>query len=151
MIGELNRQNPYVIQLIENMEPLKHSAIQKSEKFTRNLINGFLVTISTCILCMEMRIILIYGLIFLMYVMVTTLSFKATMEFNPLSEITRIIYGNQYEKIYVNNEALLKLIERVSYFKGALQVFEKVCNYSFILLTISDGVLLLYKWILYFI
>ena len=58
--------------------------------------------------------------------MITRLEqWKLVIETNPLDEVIRIIYGNEYEKIYVNNEKLLKLIEGIAAFKEKIRFLEK--------------------------
>lgn len=151
MIGEANRQNPYVIQIIESMEPLKHLAIEKSVVFTRNLIYGFLVNTIFGVLTFSLWSIPFYLILFIVQMLSMSLIYRFVMKHNPLAEITRIIYGNQYEKIYVNNEILLNIIEDVAFFKGMLRVLGNACNYITYCTIIISAFSCLMKWVMYFL
>lgn len=151
MIGEMNRQNPYVIQIIESMEPLKHLAIEKSVVFTRNLIYGFLVNVIFGVVFFSFWSIPIYLFLFLTQVFIMSMIYRFVMKHNPLAEITRIIYGNQYEKIYVNNEILLNMIEDIAFFKGMLHILGKLCNYITYGFIMISSFLCIIRWILYFL
>ena len=151
MIGEFNRQNPYVVQIIENMEPLKHKTMNTTITFIKYLLGGFFVSVIFCIGSFSIQYIPFYVFIFLVDLIVSFLHFKMTMEINPIAEMTRIIYGNQYEKIFVNNEVLLNIIEDISYFKGMLDSLSESCKHIFIGTSIISIAICIYRWILFFI
>ena len=151
MVGEFNRQNPYVVQIIESMEPLKHKTLDASVIFTKYLIYGIFVNITGCVITFSVKHIPFFVLILLCNIMVSSISFKRVMSLNPIGEITRIIYGNQYEKIYVNNEVLLNIIEDIAFFKGMLELLELICKlifYSTIILSIGVSLI---RWIMWII
>lgn len=151
MVGEFNRQNPYVVQIIESMEPLKHKTLDASVIFTKYLIYGIFVSITGCVITFSVKHIPFFVLILLCNIMVSSISFKRVMSLNPIGEITRIIYGNQYEKIYVNNEVLLNIIEDIAFFKGMLELLELICKLIFYsTLILSIGVSLI-RWIMWII
>lgn len=118
MIGEFNRENPYVIQIMENIDPMKENALECTKLLIRTLILEGLMSI-TCAFSF-------FGIwpmfILILYLMATRIlsrvsQWKMVVSTNPLEEVIRIVYGNEYEKIYVNNEKLLKLIEGIAAFK----------------------------------
>lgn len=151
MVGEFNRQNPYVVQIIESMEPLKHKTLHASVIFTKYLIYSLFVSIAGCVMTFSVNYIPFFVLIFLCNIMVSSISFKRVISLNPIGEITRIIYGNQYEKIYVNNEVLLNIIEDIAFFKGMLELLELICKLIFYsTLILSIGISLI-RWIMWLI
>lgn len=151
MIGEFNRQNPYVVQIIENMEPLKHETMNTTITFIKYLIGGFFVSVIFCIASFSIQSIPYFVFIFLVDLIVSFLHFKMTMRINPIAEMTRIIYGNQYEKIFVNNEVLLNIIEDISYFKGMLNALNGSCKHMFIGTLIMNIFVCIYRWVIFFI
>jgi len=129
MIGEFNRQNPYVVQIMENIEPLAALTLETTKGFTINFILGSVVGALATVSSIGFKIgcdkfICIY----IAYVWIIVSLFKYIMKRNPNAEATRIIYGNQYENIYVNNELLLELIEDMAGFKNSLIVFDEACR-----------------------
>lgn len=146
MVGEFNRQNPYVVQIIESMEPLKHKTLGTSVVFTKYLIYGILVATAGCVATFSVNHIHFFVLILLCGIMVSSISFKRVMSLNPIGEITRIIYGNQYEKIYVNNEVLLNIIEDIAFFKGMLELLELICKLIFYSICISSIGICIVRW-----
>lgn len=133
MIGELNKDNPYVIQLLESYESLE----LKSIRITREYVHTVIVIILTALISL---FIFLYPLRFagiicpaILLVTVSTIIFlykilQDVLNTSPLKEIRRIVYGNQYERIYVNNEKLLKLIQEVTRYEGKTHVLSKVLN-----------------------
>lgn len=151
MVGEFNRQNPYVVQIIESMEPLKHKTLGTSVIFTKYLIYSILVSITGCVITFSVKHIPFFVLILLCNIMVSSISFKRVMSLNPIGEITRIIYGNQYEKIYVNNEVLLNIIEDIAFFKGMLEILELTCKSIFYSICVSSIGICMFRWITWII
>lgn len=130
MIGEHNRDNPYIIQILENLEPLKSKTIESAKAFVKYEIMTFIFTIAfilyiryiegeTYFFILGYWMIISIGTIFI---------FISTYKRNPIPDITSIIYGNQYEKIYVNNERLLKMIEGMAAFDSRLSSFKQTAE-----------------------
>lgn len=150
MMGEFNKENPYIIQICENIEPLKVLAMDSARLFTRNLIIGFLVALCSSLLTVSWVHAIIFLVVWGAEVLLTSLSFRYTMQRNPLPEIMRILYGNQYEKIYVNNEKLLQLIEAIAAFKSNLLLLNKINKWAFFQLPIIMIPIVILRWIVFF-
>ena len=128
MIGELNRQNPYIIKLCETIEPARAESVSATNQFVRNVAIAFLTTFLISIFLFNWRFILC---LFCIQIAISAHEFimlKYTISLSPLDEITSIIYGQQYEKIYVNNEKLLVLIEDIAIFRGHCKSCIKYLN-----------------------
>lgn len=151
MIGELNRQNPYIIQITENMEPLRRKSLNAMTLFMRNSIIGFLMMGLGSLFSFSWMIMLILQIIWAYDVVIGYQCIRKIMKSSPLSEITMIIYGNQYEKIYVNNERLLQMIQNMSAFDKSLDVITYYTSKQFKrLFVLSIGISII-RWIFYFI
>lgn len=152
MIGEFNKENPYIIQISENIEPLKNQSMQASRIFTRNLIIGFLVSVLSGVLFFyPICIVAFIALWAINMIFVLGSIFKYTMQRSPLPEIYRILYGSQYEKIYVNNEKLLQLIEAISSFRGCINQMNVLSKNTTIAHSIVCGMVLVFRWLIYLI
>lgn len=131
MIGELNRNNPYVIQLLESTESIELTSIKITREFVHTVIVIILSGIvSLLIFLMPMKFA---GIIFpaSSTVVVMTILFlyrilQEVLKSSPLREINQIVYGKQYERIYVNNERLLKLIQEVTSFEGKAYILSRI-------------------------
>lgn len=120
----MNRKNPYVIQLKENIEPARRKSIESVEFYLRHALYGLIIGTVGLILSFFVSLWL-SGFIVIVYLYLTISGYKCLISIiktSPLSEINDVIYGDQYEKIYVNNERLLKMIESVAAYNRAIDV-----------------------------
>lgn len=138
MIGEFNRANPYIVQINETTEPLRLKGIRNMAKFMRSSIAGLLITIilSFFDISWKSRIIMIVFLVFC--IVMGYLNMYKVLKISPLPRIIRILYGTQYEKIYVNNEELLKLIQQMSAYSSSLDTALYCNKHMFIILGVID-------------
>ena len=131
MIGEFNRENPYIIQIMENIDPMKEKALESTKLLIRTLLVESLMSILCAFSFFGMWPMFI---LFMCMMIIRALSrlrqWKIVVSTNPLDEIIRIIYGNEYEKIYVNNEKLLKLIEAIAAFKEKTKLLTRLFKAS---------------------
>lgn len=157
MIGEFNRDNPYVIQLLESTESIELTSI----KITREFVYTVIVIILSGIFSLLIFLIpfKFAGILFpaTATVVIVTILFlyrilQEVLTSSPLREINQIVYGKQYERIYVNNERLLKLIQEVTNFKGKAYILSRVLRmFRIISLTIIPCVLFIRLMILFLI
>lgn len=137
MIGEFNRENPYVIQIMETIGPMREKALECTKLLIRTLIYETLMSI-TCTLMYTGVWPVFFLCICLMTLKIISriYQWKLVVGTNPLDEVTRIIYGNEYEKIYVNNEKLLKLIQAIAAFSEKViflsKTFDGMIKFSII-------------------
>lgn len=157
MIGEFNRDNPYIIQLLESTESIELTSIKITREFVYTVIVIILSGIfSLLIFLMPFKFA---GILFpaTTTVVIVTILFlyrilQEVLTSSPLREINQIVYGKQYERIYVNNERLLKLIQEVTNFKGKAYILSRVLRMLRIIsLTIIPCVLFIRLMILFFI
>lgn len=155
MIGELNRENPYIIQIIENIEPTQLKVVNTTKRFTQCIMTQILLSIAIVITCFSVEgLILLIG--YNVLSILSTYSYlKRGLMYSPLEEINRIIYGSQYERIYVNNEKLLQLIQQLSGFNTTMDFLinffhRKMKNDIFmaILICVSHWLIKLVKYII---
>lgn len=126
MIGEFNRENPYVIQIMENVDPMKEKALECTKLLIRTLIYETLMSFTCTLMFIGVWPVFFLCICFMITKILSRIyQWKLVVSTNPVDEITRIIYGNEYEKIYVNNEKLLKLIQAIAAFNEKVVFLSK--------------------------
>lgn len=129
----MNRQNPYIIQIGENLDPLRLKSIVCIRDFLYRFFYGLLITIIGSIISYKISIYIPIGII-LLFLFLGFDGFRNVrkiLKSSPLMEITDILYGNQYEKIYVNNERLLNMIENMAGYDALLSFFSNYIKSQF--------------------
>lgn len=157
MIGEFNKDNPYIIQLLESTESMELTSIRITREYVHTVIVIILSgLISLLIFLLPFKFA---GIVFpaILTVVIISIIFlykllHDVLVTSPVKEITQIVYGKQYERIYVNNERLLKLIQEVTKFEGKAHILSRILRYTRILSwTIIPCVLFTRIMILFFI
>lgn len=148
MIGEFNRENPYVIQIMENIDPMKEKALECTKMLIRTLIYESLMSFTCTLMFFGVWPVFFLCICFAITKIISRIyQWRLIMTANPLDEIVRIIYGSEYEKIYVNNEKLLKLIQAIAAFNEKTIYLSKTFSGMIVFSIVESAILITVRFI----
>lgn len=128
-IADFNKDNPFIV-IIRKMENELYKEVMTLTKYMYvYTVITFILSCTITIITKDLSLVLfsIFSILYNIYV------WRNVVSKSEFANINRIIYGEEFSAILVNNEKLFDVIQSMNIAKGELHLFNDKMNYDILI------------------
>lgn len=141
-IADFNKDNPFVI-IMKDKNSLIHNLSNETLKSILISLNICLIyTFIVTILCRDIRTIFIWSYIVIRFFIIFS-QLVNTLKSKQKEFINKVIYGNEYQLIFANNEKILEVISKQDEVIGMLRLTQFSAKMELVYVLIASAILMI--------
>ncbi len=141
-IADFNKDNPFVI-IMKDKNSLIHNLSNETLKSILISLNICLIyTFIVTILCRDIRTIFIWSYIVIRFFIIFS-QLVNTLKSKQKEFVNKVIYGNEYQLIFANNEKILEVISKQDEVIGMLRLTQFSAKMELVYVLIASAILMI--------
>lgn len=141
-IADFNKDNPFVI-IMKDKNSLIHN-------LSNDTIKSILISLNICVIytlivnifCKDIRTLFIWSYIVIRFFIIFSQLIN-TLKSKQKEFVDKVIYGNEYQLIFANNEKILEVISKQDEVIGMLKLIQSSARMEFVYILIASAILMI--------
>lgn len=143
-IADFNKDNPFVI-IMKDKNSLIHN-------LSNDTIKSILISLNICVIytlivnifCKDIRTLFIWSYIVIRFFIIFSQLIN-TLKSKQKEFVDKVIYGNEYQLIFANNEKILEVISKQDEVIGMLKLTQSSARMEFVYILIASAILMILR------